>query len=112
VAPSSWRAVASFEPGSMTRATTSASARLAIRDAPSPEASSRSSPMRRAVPNTAATCPCGSERSIFKPRPSVAGTASASTRRNASIFAAGQCERLASVRVLTLLPSRQPSRSR
>jgi len=89
----------------MTRATIMARINLARRSGPFGKA--LSSPSRRTAPSTAATWPCASERAISK-RSAASGSrvSPASTRRRLSIFASGQCEMLASVRDLTLPPSR------
>jgi hypothetical protein len=71
---------------------------------------SRSRPIRRSVPSTAATWPCGSDRSIRQPSVGARNGSPRSTRLSASTLASGQCVRLASVRLLTLPPSRQFSR--
>ena len=115
--PSSWptvlvavsvrnpRAVASFEPGAITCATSIAVTRSRHREGAG--SISSSTPSRRAVPSTAVTCPCGRLRVISNAseRSSVAGKP-LSARRSFSTLCSGQRDRLASVRVLTLPPSR------
>jgi hypothetical protein len=105
VASLSWRAVASLAAGSMIRATIMATISLARRSGPF--GSILLSPSRRTVPSTAATWPCASARAISK-RSAASGTriSPASTRRRLSTLASGQSEMLASVRDLTLPPSR------
>ena len=99
------RAVASLESGAITAATTMAHTRSRRRDGAG--SISSASPHRWAVPNTAATCPCGrlrvisnaSARSTFGGRPF-------SPRTSASTLCSGHCDRLARVRFFTLPPSR------
>jgi hypothetical protein len=66
-----------------------------------------SAPQARAAPSTAATCPCGRLRSITKAS-STDDTATPPRSRTfkPSITSAGSDDRFASVRFLTLLPSR------
>ena len=69
--------------------------------------SRRSRPMARAVPSTAATAPCGNERSTVKACwPGGSTTPPFSTPRRPSTCSAGQSHRLSSVRLRMLLPSR------
>jgi hypothetical protein len=90
--------------GSSTRATTKASAKVASRAGR--RGKSRSRPSLRAVPSAAATWPCGQDRSIASRSGDATNVSPLSARLSASILASGQRERLASVRVLTLPPSR------
>src|SRR5208337_4660276 len=95
----------------MIRATIMARISLARRSGPL--GNTLSSPSRRTAPSTAATWPCASARAISKrSAPSGTSVSPASTRRRLSIFSSGQSEILASVRDLTLPPSRSLSRSR
>ncbi len=111
VAPASPRAVASFEPGSRMRAATIASTRARCGDGSG--SSSRSRRSWRRVPSTAATWPCGSERTTSKAA-SRRGTAvpPLSRTRSPSTRVGGHVERLARVRLRTLPASRQDSRRR
>jgi hypothetical protein len=104
VVASSARAVASFDAGSSSRATISASANLLRRS--SARGNSRSNLIRRAVPSAASTCPCGSARTISSPSPAGTKASPRSTARSSSIRSAGQSDRFFSVRFLTLVPSR------
>ena len=102
---SSPRAVASFEPGSRSRAAIIASTRARSGDGSGSISRSRRS--WRTVPSTAATWPCGSERTTSK-AVSRRGTAvpPLSRTRSPSTRAGGHLERLARVRFLTLPASR------
>jgi len=103
VVSSSARAVASLAAGSISRATINASANCRRRCGPS--GNRASSPISRAMPNAAATWPCGNARTISKP---AVGT-SLSPRnapRSTSIRSADQSDKFASVRFFTLAPSR------
>ena len=72
-----------------------------------------SRPAARVAPSTAATAPCGSERSTEKGRsPGGSTTPPSKTPRTPSTCSAGQWERLSSVRFRTRPPSRRLSRSR
>jgi hypothetical protein len=118
VAPSEWiavvassaRAVASLAAGSISRATISASAsfrrRSGRRGSRPPDLIRGSSPIRRAVPSAADTCPCGKARTIAKPSPAGTSVSPRSTARSRWIRSAGQSDRFFSVRFLTLSPSR------
>src|SRR5208282_2490589 len=115
VTGSSALAVASFEAGAITRLTiiamTRSRGRLGWRLVLGP--SRRSRPIARAMPSTAATWPCGSDRSIVKASwPAGTTTPPFKTPRRPSTCSAGQWLRLSSVRLATLLPSRKLSRSR
>src|ERR1700732_3339327 len=105
------RWVASLEAGAITRATSSAMS--TERSAAGAAANHCSAPQARATPSTAATCPCGRLRSITKAS-STDGTATPPRNRTfrPSITSAGSDERLGRVRFLTLLASREDSRSR
>ena len=64
-------------------------------------------PSARAVPNTAATCPCGRLRVISNASDrSVAGGRPFSARLRVCTLSSGQFDRLARVRVFTLPSSR------
>src|SRR5262249_23041790 len=67
VVSSNWRVADSFDPGRNRRWQIKATARSRSRLRSRP--SIRSSPSPRSVPKTAATWPCGSERSIVNPSP-------------------------------------------
>jgi hypothetical protein len=71
VVSSSARAVASFAAGPLSRATMSARTKFRRRSGPSGK--SWSNPIRRAMPDAAATCPCGNARTISKPSPASHG---------------------------------------
>ena len=58
------------------------------------------------VPSTAATCPCGRLRATSTMPSSPAGGRPFSARDSASTLASGQDDRFATVRFLTLPPSR------
>ena len=99
------RAVASLEPGSITWATSIAVTRSRLREGSASISSSM--PSRRAVPSTAATCPCGRLRVISNASDrSTAGGRPFSARLRVSTLCSGQCDRLARVRVFTLPSSR------
>ena len=99
------RANASLEPGAITCATSIAHTRSRRRDGSG--SISRSMPSARAVPSTAATCPCGRLRVISNASPkSSFGGNPLSVRASASTLCSGQCDRLARVRFFTLPPSR------
>jgi hypothetical protein len=71
----------------------------------------RSSPRARIWPRTAATCPCGRERTIVRASPAGMKASPASARRTSSIIGSGKWDRFARVWCLTLLPSRYVQRS-
>ena len=98
--------MASLESGAITCATAIAVTRSRCRDGAGSISSSR--PSARAVPSTAATCPCGRLRAISNvPSAAAAGAGwPFSTRARASTLASGQDDRLARVRFLTLPASR------
>ena len=99
------RAVASLEPGAITWAISIAVTRSRRREGAGSISSSM--PSRCAVPNTAATCPCGRLRVISKAWASSSfGGRPLSNHANASTLSSGQRVRLASVRFFTLPPSR------
>jgi len=104
------RVADSFEPGLSSRwqtiAATKSRSRLRSRRM------IRSSPSRRSVPSTAATCPCGSERSIRNDCSGASSVSPASTRRTASIASAGSREMLATVSLRTRFPSRTLRRTK
>ena len=104
------RVVASFEAGWSSRSTTMASTRS--RSGERFGAMSRSRPRRRVMASRASTWPWGRERSMVKASSGGTRRWPLSTRRRDSTFSAGQSVRLASVRLRTRPPSRQPSRSR
>jgi hypothetical protein len=96
---------ASLEVGSITWATTIATARSRQRDGAG--LISSSTPRARSVPTTAATWPWGRLRLISNAPSSVAaGGRPLSTRDSASTLSGGQRVRLANVRLRTLPPSR------
>ena len=98
--------MASLESGAITCATAIAVTRSRCRDGTG--SISSSSPSARAVPSTAATCPCGRLRAISNvPSAAAAGAGwPFSTRARASTLASGQDDRLARVRFFTLPASR------
>ena len=99
------RANASFEPGAITWATSIAVTRSRRRDGAG--SISSSIPRRRAVPSTAATCPCGRLRVISNASErSRAGGSPFRARVSVSTLCSGQRDRLARVRVFTLPSSR------
>ena len=99
------RAIASLEPGAITCATSMAHTRSRRRDGAGSISSSM--PSARAVPSTAATCPCGRLRVISNASAkSHFGGSPLSVRASASTLCSGQCDRLARVRFFTLPPSR------
>src|SRR6516225_7895037 len=73
---------------------------------------SDSRPMRRKVPSAAATWPWGRERSICRAWEGESKASPLRTRRSRSTCGAGHSERLASVRLMILLPTREDSRRR
>ena len=97
------RVVASLEAGRTARATTSARARSRSGQA---GPSSLARPSVSAMAHTAATWPCGRERSMSQPAPASTCALPASDSRTSAIVSGGRWERLASVSVLTLPPSR------
>lgn len=111
------RRVASFDPGRTARAISSANATSRIRDG-SP--SSSGNPSLRASACTAATCPCGRDRSSTNPPsppppaapaasapdPASARWAPASTARTAAIASSDSADRFARFSCLTLPASR------
>ena len=108
MAGSSALAVASLEAGAMTRLTIIAMTRsrgrlgcVCVFLGPS----KRSRPIARAVPSTAATWPCGSERSTVKASwPAGMTTPPFKTPRRPSTCSAGQWLRLSSVRLRMRFP--------
>src|SRR5262249_62390699 len=64
------------------------------------------------VPSTGAAWPCGRERVMSNAEAAAVGVSPLRTCRKASICVAGQCERLAMVRLRTLPCSRKLSRRR
>ena len=94
------RANASLDPGVITWAISMASTRSRLRDGAG--SISSSIPSRRAVPSTAATCPCG--RLLLISNASASSTCAGrplSTRASASTLSSGQRDRLARVRFFT-----------
>jgi hypothetical protein len=105
VSGDSARPVASFEPGAMMRPAINASARSRSREIV--RLSSRGRSSFRIMPITAATWPCGSDRWISNTSSGRATTVPpCSSTRSPSTTAGGSLPKLASVRFLTLLPSR------
>ena len=99
------RATASLEPGSITWATSIAVTRSRVREGVA--SMSSSTPSRRAVPSTAATCPCGRLRVISNAcDKSSFGGSPLSVCASASTLGSGQCDRLARVRFFTFPPWR------
>jgi hypothetical protein len=91
VAPSEWiavvassaRAIASFAAGSITiSASASFRRRSGRRGSRPPDLIRGSSPIRRAVPSAADTCPCGKARTIVKPSPAGTSGSPRSTARS------------------------------
>ena len=105
VAARSPRAVASFDAGAITVAASMAHTRSRWREGAGSISSAM--PSFSAVPNTAATCPCGRLRVISNAsaRSDAVGTP-LSAHCSLSTLCSGQRDRLASVRVLTLPCSR------
>ena len=105
------RAIASFDPGSITVAISMAHTRSRLREGVGSISSAM--PSFSAVPATAATCPCGRLRVISKAsdRSQSAGGKPLSARSSLSSLCSGQRDRLARVRVLTLPFSRKLSRN-
>ena len=110
VAVPSPRAVASLESGARMRATIMPTTRS--RSGEPRDAKTRSSPICRSVRSTAATCPCGQLRSISSVSLTETRVSPRRMRRMASICCADRADRLASVRLRILEPSRHASRSR
>ena len=99
------RAVASFEPGSITWATSIAVTRSRLREGVASISSCM--PSRCALPSTAATCPCGRLRVISNASDSSSAVGwPLSARFSFSTLCSGQCDRLARVRFFTLPSSR------
>src|SRR5258705_4768809 len=99
------RANASLEPGPITCAISIAVTRSRQRDGAGSISSSM--PSRRALPSTAATCPCGRLRVISNASDRlIAGGGPLTAPCSLSTFGSGARDRLARVRVFTLPPSR------
>ena len=111
VSARSARAVASLESGAITVAASMAHTRFRLRDGVGSISSAM--PSFSALPNTAATCPCGRLRVISNAsdRSHPAGGKPFSARCSLSTLCSGQRDRLASVRVFTLPCSRKLSRN-
>lgn len=97
--------MASFEAGLTTRATTIAIS--SARSGSGADSNQAAAPQARAASSTAATWPRGSVHSMLSSACAL-GTATPprNSTRKCSISCASQCERLASVRFLTLPASR------
>ena len=105
VSARSARANASLEAGAITCAISMAVTRSRRRERTG--SMSSSIPSRRAVPSTAATCPCGRLRVISNASASsTRGDSPLRTRASASTLGSGQRDRSARVRFFTLPPSR------
>ncbi|BBX97446.1 hypothetical protein MLAC_39940 [Mycobacterium lacus] len=72
--------------------------------------SSAGNPSRCAIADTAATCPCGSERVLVNSLPAGIRACPFSVASSAVIEAAGSIDRLATVSFRTLAPSRNVRR--
>lgn len=105
VSSCSARCVASLEAGSSTRATSMACSSGCSSCGAEPNHSEEPEP--RAAPSTAATCPCGSARSMLSTDAADStATPPLSSTRKCSTSWGSQCDRLASVRLTTLPFSR------
>src|SRR5689334_12844897 len=100
--------VASFGAGATTRDTINAIARSRER----PAGPSRpGSPNALACAHTAATCPCGNDRTVRNPSPAATNVLPERLARTASIVAGGSADRFARVSCRTLSPSRNERRT-
>ena len=87
-------------------------ATTSVRSGDGRAASTVSSPRVRRVPNTAATWPWGQLRSMASCARAFTSVSPRKMRRTASIAAGGRCDRLASVRLRVVVPSRCDSRNK
>ena len=95
--------VDSFEPGRITRETISATTMSRARHR---GPSSVGRPNWRAIAATAATCPCGSDRTMLNSLPAATSVCPFSVASSAVTASAGSLDKLASVSCFTLPPSR------
>jgi hypothetical protein len=95
--------VDSFEPGRTTRETINANARSPARPG---NPGNPGNPNWRAIAVTAATCPCGSDRTMLAPAPAGTNCSPFKLASIRSITCSGSADNLATVSLRTLSPIR------